>query len=146
MSEWKPGWVVNMHGQLVKIEKGQMWGYLNYGVEGGITITEGEFPPNTVLPLTVISTSACGEVVLRCPKPELVDAMFPLKETTFKGKSTMSREGCPFMYVEERVARGSKGELQTGDLLANEAWDVWRCMHNRQSLKPGDLPFRVEKP
>ena len=134
MSEWKPGWVVNMHRQAVRLKEGQVWAYFSESVDMLDPEAKG------ILPLRVISMSPTGEVVLRCPRPELVDQTFPLKETTFKGKATMTRD-CPFMVVEK-----AKGDLQTWDLLANEAWLVWGCMHNHTDPpKPGELPFRVEK-
>jgi hypothetical protein len=122
---WKPGWVTTLTRGPVKVEKDQRWAYCP-------TLEPYEEDSPLVLPLTVVSTSPTGEVVLRPRDPQRAETMFPLRETLFKGKPTTTRH-CPFAWVEERQAKGSKGEYQVGDLLAHEAWDVWDHMHLHQT-------------
>lgn len=115
MSEWKPGWVLLQSADSGatawrRLEKGQLWTY------------------SADLILKVISTSSCGEVVLRPTNPQAAEQRFPLREVTFKGKPVATRD-CPFLWADERQARGSNGTIQEGDLLCHEAWDVWKDMH-----------------
>ncbi len=122
MSEWKPGWVTSTRQQPVKLEKGQRWVFVKPTADGTLRPTE------EWLDLTVVSTSESGEVVLRPLDPQMADRTFPVRETTFKGKPTTTRD-CPFMWVEERQAKGSEGAYKPGDFLVHEAWDVWSHMH-----------------
>jgi hypothetical protein len=147
MNELQPGWVKTMTGQLVRIEAGQRWGYFKAGENGNIPLLGQDNLVEYVLPLTVISISPEGMVVLRPNDPQKAEKMFPLKETTFKGKTVHERTGCPFSWADERAAKGSNGEYQAGDLLVNAAWTIWRRnMHMQECpLKPEDRPFRVEK-
>ena len=118
MSEWKPGFVRTVQGE-VRIEKGQRWGYFPCNSAS----------PNeeTMLALTVVSTSPEGEVVLR-PDPVVAEHLFPLHEVEFRGKPVMMRT-CPFQWVEASTRVSTSGfHMQIGDLLAHEAWDVWKDM------------------
>jgi hypothetical protein len=130
MSEWRPGWVLAGTPDMgvaskidwVRLTKDQRWFYLANG---------------STLPLTVISTAPSGEVVLRPPGPIpsrwAAEDIFPLQEVIFKGNPTMSRP-CPFVWVDERQAKGSHGAYRAGDLLAHEAWDLWKSMRLVESL------------
>ncbi len=109
---WKPGTVVSTTGR-VPLKAGQQWGY---------------YKKEPVILFTVISTSTEGEVLLRPADPQQVETVFPEVETVFKGKPTRSREGCPFKWVDDNMAKGSKGQYKTGDLLVHEAWTVWADM------------------
>ena len=125
MSEWRQGWVQSSHGPQ-RLEAGQRWAWFKY---------EDGKPVREALVLSIVSTSPSGEVVLRPESAERAGAMFSLHEATFKGKPVQTRD-CPFQWVEERVAKGSKGEYQTGDLLCHEAWDVWSKMTPVSVLDP----------
>jgi len=116
MSSWKPGRVECSAG-LVRVERGQLWTLRERGPSGGFER----------LLLAVVSTSATGEVVLRPSNPAHADRLFPMHETTFKGKPVTDRR-CPFLWVTERMAKGSDGTYQPGDLLVHEAWSVWGSM------------------
>ena len=63
-----------------------------------------------------------GEVVLR---PEDSIQLWASKEKFGSGEG---QDNCPFQFVTERVAKGSKGLYEEGDLLCNAAWDVWKKM------------------
>ncbi len=121
-TERRPGHARTYQQGLVKLEAGQRWGY--------VVQAEFTFPidPDAILPLTLISVDPSGEVVLRPADPAMAERIFPLQETVFKGKPIQSRT-CPFYWVEERVAKGSQGKYQPGDLTCHEAWDVWGRMH-----------------
>ncbi len=124
----------------VKVEVGQRWGYLK-ATEEGVSLQNHD----VVLPLTVIATSPEGAVTLRPASPQIAETFFPETLTTFKGKPRRARVGCPGQWVDDTLAKGSKGQYQVGDLLVHEAWNVWTQMHLHSDPKPGDLPFRVEK-
>jgi hypothetical protein len=115
MSEWKSGFVHTImadgpHGYR-RLEAGQNCVF--------------ESAQMKFLKLTVVSTSECGEVVLRPHDLAEADSIFPEREQTFKGQTALSREPCPFTWVTERQAKGSSGKYQAGDLLCHEAWGVW---------------------
>jgi hypothetical protein len=122
---WNPGTVMGMNGR-EKLKVGQRWSFIR---------RESTSP---VLLLAVISTSADGSVVLRPEDPQLAEQFFPEVETVFKGTPTRTREGCPFKWVDDSAAKGSKGQYKPGDLLVHEAWSVWSDMR----LHPD---FAVEK-
>jgi hypothetical protein len=82
--------------------------------------------------LAVVSTSASGEVVLRPQTPTHADQLFPLHETTFKGKPVTERN-CPFLWVTDRLAKGSNGAYRPDDLVVHEAWSVWSDMSLQSS-------------
>lgn len=121
-AERRQGFVRTFSQGLVKLEVGQRWGYL--------VKPEFTFPidPDAVLPLTLISVDPSGEVVLRPADAAMAERVFPLQDATFKGKPVQTRQ-CPFLWVEERMAKGSQGKYQTGDLACNEAWTMWERMH-----------------
>jgi hypothetical protein len=116
MAEWKPGHVCVSEGSLgpeyKRVAKDQIWTYHRTPGYDGARLW-----------LVVVSTSLEGEVVLRPNGPQEVEralVMFPLKETTFKGKPVSVRD-CPFLW------RGEGGNVIA--LLASEGWDVWQRMH-----------------
>lgn len=123
-SIWRPGWVVSMWGR-IKIESGQRWGYFIADEGGTIDIHPSI---ENVLPLTVVSTSPEGEVVLRPASRELAERLFPERETVFKGKTVKART-CPFMWVGDVGNRKHPAAPQEGDLVVHEAWNVWQTMH-----------------
>lgn len=123
---WKQGFVRSMNQGEVRLAPGQRWGFVNDYV---VIMGEGvDDPKRQMLALRIVSLSPEGEVVLRPADKAHAALMFPEAEITFKGKQIMSRK-CPFFWVEEARAKGSKGSYETGDFLAHEAWDVWGYMH-----------------
>lgn len=118
MSEWKPGWVETMHGMWVRLEKDQHW---KHSPAPGVT-TSLHYE---ILALDVVAASPSGEVALRVLDRAAFDRIYPLRETTQKGKPITARQGCPFVEVDERMAKNSGGAYGVGDVLCHEAWSVW---------------------
>jgi hypothetical protein len=126
---WRPGWVISRWGR-TKVEPGQRWRYVAKVPVGHVDLIDAEITGD-VLPLTVVSTSPEGEVVLRPSSKELAERLFPEQETMFKGKPIKTRN-CPFMWVGDIGNRKHPAAPQEGDLMVHEAWDVWQSMHLHQ--------------
>jgi len=126
MSEWRQGFVNGLRQGEIRLVVGQLWGFFPTG------------DLSDVMLLKVVSLSPEGMVVLRPDSAMDVDRLWPLKETEFKGKTVMTREGCPFQWVTLEAAKAAKGAYEYGDLLTHEAWSVWE-RHMRASVEV-DLP------
>lgn len=122
MTAWKQGFVETMTRGPVRIAAGQRWGYFHPGPDGTTSLDP---QAESVLALVVLYTSPEGEVALRPADAERAAKLFPHVPFTKYG----DKDPCPFKKVDERMAKGSDGTLKEGDLLAHEAWTVWRDMH-----------------
>jgi hypothetical protein len=85
----------------MQLAHGQRW----FFVEVGLFLVVSSYDEKT------------GEVVLR---PEDSIQLWASKEKFGKDQN------CPMQYVTERMAKGSDGRCQEGDLLCNASWDVWK--------------------
>jgi hypothetical protein len=126
MSAWRPGFVNGLRQGEVRLVAGQVWGFFPTGNLSDVVL------------LRVVSLSPDGMVVLRPDNAKDVDRLWPLKETVFKGKTILTREGCPFQWVTLEAAKGAKGAYEYGDLLTHEGWSMWE-RHMRASVEV-DLP------
>lgn len=119
---WRPGSVAQA-GEYVKLYEGQVW---ELAEDTMASDEEGHFDRTIsydVARLKVVSTSPDGEVHLRPVDEEslaTIRKLYPEREFV-KGE----RDVRPFKIVDEKMVKGSKGVLMSGDLLCHEAWDIW---------------------